>query len=77
MSAATEFVYSTADVAAKLGCSSRTVLNRAKDAGVGINIDGRTGMRFSEADVERLVANLRPVPATSPRRRRRRTAVRA
>ena len=72
----TEYVYSTTGVATKLGCSSRTVVKRAKAAGVGINISGRAGMRFSEADVQVLVANLRPVVDTAPRRRRRRTAVR-
>lgn len=75
---ATEFRHRTADVAAKLGCSPTTVRNRARAAGVGINLDGRAGMRFSDRDIEQLVATLRPAPApTTPRRRRRRRGVAA
>lgn len=69
---ATEFRHTTADVAAKLGCSPSTVRNRAKDAGVGINLDGSAGMRFSDRDIEKLVASLRPSAAPAPTRRRRR-----
>lgn len=72
---ATEFRHRTADVAARLGCSPATVRNRARAAGVGINLDGRAGMRFSDRDVEQLVATLRPQAAEpAPRRRRRRRA---
>lgn len=73
---ATEFRYSTADVATRLGCSPSTVRNRARNAGVGINLDGSAGMRFSERDIEQLVTTLRPTPeAPAPRRRRRRRQV--
>lgn len=75
---ATEFKHRTADVAAKLGCSPTTVRNRARAAGVGINLDGRAGMRFSDRDIEQLVATLRPqADAPAPRRRRRRRGVSA
>lgn len=70
---ATEFRHRTADVASKLGCSPKTIRSRARAAGVGINLDGRAGMRFSDRDIEQLVASLRPTPApVKPRRRRRR-----
>lgn len=69
----TEFPHSTADVAAKLGVTSRTVTNRAKAIGVGIEVKGKAGFRFSDRDIEALVASLRPAPATPVIRRRRRT----
>ncbi|MET1062190.1 MAG: hypothetical protein ABWX71_04790 [Aeromicrobium sp.] len=71
---ATEFRHATVDVAAKLGCSPKTVRSRARAAGVGIVLDGRAGMRFSDRDVDILVASLRPDPLgpTPPVRRRRR-----
>lgn len=78
MTTETEYRYSTADVAARLGCSATTVRNRARAAGVGINLDGSAGMRFSERDIEQLVATLRPTPAApAPRRKRRRRGVAA
>ena len=68
----TEFPHSTANVAAKLGCSSRTVTNRAKAIGVGIAIKGTAGFRFSDRDIEALVQSMRPsAPTAAPRRRRR------
>lgn len=72
-----EYPYSTADVAAKLGCSSLTVRNRAIPLGLGINIEGRTGYRFSDADVAALVESMRVVaqPIVKRRRRRGRSAV--
>jgi hypothetical protein len=74
----TEYRYSTADVAKRLGCHRKTVGARARAAGVGIYLDGRAGMRFSERDIEQLVATLRPEPApVKPRRKRRRRGVAA
>lgn len=77
MTSESEFRYRTADVAARLGCSPTTVRNRARAAGVGINLDGRAGMRFSDRDIEQLVATLRPEPAANKPRRRRRRGVAA
>lgn len=78
MSTLADFPYTTADVAAKLGCSAKTVRDRAKAAGVGINLDGSAGMRFSDRDVDALVETLRPsAPTATPRRRRRRRGVAA
>jgi hypothetical protein len=70
---ATDFPHSTADVAAKIGCAPVTVLRRAKPLGVGIVIGGTAGMRFSDADIEQLVAAMRPTAPTAAPRRRRRT----
>ena len=73
-----EFHLSTADVARRLGCSSRTVTNRAKPLGLGIEIGGKAGYRYSDRDVEQLVQALRPTaPEPAPRRKRRRRGVAA
>lgn len=74
----TDFPYTTADVAKKLGCAPITVLRRAKPLGIGVDLKGRAGMRYNDRDVERLVEALRPAaPAPQPRKRRRRSAVTA
>jgi hypothetical protein len=69
------YVYSTAEVAAKLGCSPRTVCQRAKALGVGINLGGSAGMRFAAVDVERIIEAARPATPVPARRRRRRRGI--
>lgn len=46
------------------------VIEAAKH-GIGANLGGRAGWRFTRADVDALRAALRPAPAPSQRRRRR------
>lgn len=67
-----DYPYTTADLAASVGFASRkTVLRHAKTLGLGIDLGGRAGKRFSEADRQRLIESLRPAPAPPTRRRRR------
>lgn len=73
MNTATDYPYSTRDLAAKLGCHPTTARNRAKALGVGIDLQGAAGLRFSDADVQALIESLRPVAVEKPKRRRRRT----
>lgn len=70
-----DFPYTTADVAEKLGCAPITVLRRAKPLGVGINLAGRAGMRYSDRDVEQLIEALRPVQAKKQPRKKKRSRV--
>ena len=71
----TEYPYSTADVAAKMGnASTKTIRKRARALGLGIDLQGRAGYRYSEADLEKLIDSMRPVGAEVPKRRRRRAA---
>ena len=47
------------------------VLTEAAALGLGMNLRGRAGMRFTEEDYERLVAAMRPAAPVERRRRRR------
>ena len=61
----------TGDIAARLRCSRKKVLTEARALGLGMNLRGRAGMRFTEEDYERLVAAMRPAAPVERRRRRR------
>lgn len=60
----------TADLAARYRCSPRKIRKAAADLGLGVDLGGRAGYRYSEADAEALWNSLRPVQ-TVPQRRRR------
>lgn len=63
----------TREVAEHLKCSRRKVREMATALGVGFDLGGRAGFRFSEADVQRLKESMRliqPVEAQDPRGRR-------
>lgn len=60
-----------AEVADILRCKPRKVWTEAAKHGIGANLGGRAGWRFTRADVDALRAALRPAPAPSQRRRRR------
>lgn len=64
-------VRTTAEVAADLRCSSRKVTDTASKYGIGLNLGGRAGFRFTEADIAALLEVLRPEVEVAPRRRRR------
>lgn len=67
----------TAEVAQWLRCSRAKVYALAKEHGVGFNLGGSAGYRFTHSDKIALQRALRPaVPATKPARRpkRRRSA---
>jgi hypothetical protein len=61
----------TPEVAAHLRVSPTTVQRIARKLGVGINIRGSAGWRFSPADVAAIEQALRPAQVPAPRRRRR------
>lgn len=67
----TEFCYSTADLAAKVGLSRKTVRARARALGLGIDRQGRAGFAYSEGDLQRLVASMKPAEPVAKRRKRR------
>lgn len=56
------------EVAAELRCHRQTVVRMAKRLGVGMNIGGRAGFRFSDDDVAVMRESLRP-KVTNRRRR--------
>lgn len=61
-----------AEVAEQMRCSRRKVTDVATAHGIGANLGGRAGFRFTEADVARLWEAMRPAPAVQRRRRTRR-----
>lgn len=67
----TEYPYKTSDLARELDVAAKTVRKRAKALGLGIDLEGRAGFRYSEQDRQRLLESLRPEPEVAPRRRRR------
>lgn len=62
----------TADVAELLGCGPRKVRKLATELGVGYGIGGKAGYRYSDDDVQKMLAALRPTAVVERRRRRRR-----
>lgn len=60
----------TTQVAAEFGCSNRHVRALANRLGVGMNLGGRAGFRFTDQDVDKIREALRPRPI----QRRRRSA---
>lgn len=56
----------TADLAALFGCSRRKVRELARQLGVGYDIGGPAGFRFTAADVDRIRAemSIKPPPET-------------
>lgn len=59
------------EVAARFGCSPRKIAQTANQIGVGINLWGAAGWRFTETDVQQIANAWKPKPATrrDPRRR--------
>lgn len=66
-----EFRYTTAELAAEFGIHKNTLRKRAARLGIGIDLEGRAGYRYSEADRAKLVESLRPTAPVTPRKRRR------
>lgn len=67
----TEYPYSTADMAAKVGLGRKATRARAKALGLGIDRQGRAGFAYSEADVQKLIESMRPIEQPAKRRKRR------
>jgi hypothetical protein len=57
-----------AQVAAIFGCSRRKVTDLARAKGIGYNLAGRAGWRFTDADVDKLRRAMTPPPAIDQRR---------
>ena len=68
---ATEYPHSTATLAAELGLTRPTIRAKAAKLGIGIDLDGRAGFRYSEADRQKLIDSMKPTPTVQRRRRRR------
>ena len=66
-----EYRYSTADLAAEFGLARKTIRKKAASLGLGINLDGTAGFRYSEADRIKLIDSMRPVIMPTQRRKRR------
>jgi hypothetical protein len=64
-------VFTASEVAAELRCSTRKVTDVATANGIGANLGGRAGYRFTEADKLALWEAMRPKVVTQVRRRRR------
>ena len=64
--------YSTADLAAKVGLkSAKAARKRARDLRLGINLEGRAGYRYSEADLQAFIDSMKPALAVKPRSKKR------
>lgn len=61
----------TAEVAEVFRCSRRKITDTAARHGIGMDLGGRAGYRFTDADVNALREALRPAAVVVPRRRRR------
>jgi hypothetical protein len=61
----------TADLATRLRCSERKVRKAAATLGIGVDLGGRAGYRYTEAEADALWESLRPVQTVERRRRRR------
>jgi hypothetical protein len=57
-----------ADVATQFGCAKRKVREEARRNGIGYNLGGRAGWRFTEADVDKLRKAMAPAAPVKKRR---------
>lgn len=69
-----EYRYTTADLAKEFGITTKTFRKRAHALGLGIDLAGRAGFRYSESDRQRLIESLRPSAPVKAKRNRRRAA---
>lgn len=63
--------FTAAEVADQLRISSRKVREVGKSIGVGANVGGTAGYRYSQSDVDAIWESMRPAPVVAQRRRRR------
>lgn len=71
MTTATLTIYEVAD---RLRCGRKKIATVARRHGIGMQLGGSAGWRFTEADYDRLLAALSTTPEPVVRRRRRRSA---
>lgn len=57
-----------AQVAAVFGCNRRKVWDVARAKGIGYNLGGRAGWRFTDADIDKLRRAMTPPAAPVDRR---------
>ena len=53
-----EYGYTTADLAAEFGIAPKTLRKKARALGIGIDLEGRAGFRYSEEDRRRLIESM-------------------
>lgn len=63
--------FTTAEVAEELRISTRKVRKQASALGLGIDVGGRAGYRYSDADKLALWESMRPAHPAERRRKRR------
>lgn len=66
----TDYPYTTEDLASEFQVVPKTVLRWTKELDLGINLRGRAGYRYSDADRARIVESFKK-DGPAPRRRRR------
>lgn len=59
----TEKLLTTREVAEMFQCHPKKVSRQASALGIGVNLGGRAGFRFSEADVEALRESMKVAAA--------------
>lgn len=74
MNNSSEYRHTTADLAIEFAISKKTVRKKAQALGLGIEVGGRAGYRYSDVDRLRLIDSMRPEAPVAPRRKRRATA---
>lgn len=68
----TSHPYSSRDLADKVGLkSAKSARKRARLLGIGIDLEGSAGYRYSEADLAKFVESMRPVVEPAQRKRKR------
>lgn len=66
----TEYPFTTSDLAAEFGIAPKTIRRKAAVLGIGIELGGRAGFRYSAEDRRRLIESMKPeAPAARKRRR--------
>ena len=66
--------YTTADLAAEFALNPKTLRKKAKALGIGIDLEGRAGFRYSDDDRAKLIESMRPAAPVAARSKRRRRA---
>lgn len=68
-----EYIYTTADLAAEFRCAKKTIRKKAAALSIGIDRGGPAGYLYSESDRQKLIESMKPVadvPKKDPRGRR-------
>lgn len=66
----TEYRFTTSDLAAEFGIAPKTIRKKARALGLGIDLEGRAGFRYSDADRAKLIESMRPDLPTARKRKR-------